>query len=406
MGGTIDPAQLDKILNKFRRSRTNEGTSDTATPVQVVDPLHPNARASMAEYLACNRAKYEMLNRMPLMEFELIEKSDWKDLDPGRRPAFKFRYLDDDNIVQLGSKVFDSLRGNVTSSTIPNLMLLAYNLKDHKGQRCFGKVPSELENPERLTEFDPIHADNSQSYNESTAIGFCYLAASYMSLFTISAEKYMKIQTRIHTKFISFYGFSFPFASFHLPIESMKALKSLPGWNHLLEKYSFYNFIYAGEMTPVGKNLKDFLYVMHTAYTGMHPYKLFCQIMEALNVTNTYLATIMYSEGTKRELNSLAVVFTNLMGNRHKDYKYQMWRFGRIIDPIFLSSLQTKNAKFFIAVCANILNMLSEESNGNILSSQIANVHEYMLEKAQPYAVRILENHLANMTKGKVHVSH
>ncbi|KAL8095394.1 hypothetical protein AgCh_036748 [Apium graveolens] len=235
--------------------------------------------------------------------------------------------------------------GNITAQAICQLMNLAYNLKDSAGEYCFGDFSPELIKEDR--DFDDVYNDTlvtvrplntltltisceEPEYNERVANGFCYLATSYMRLYTKSAADYTRVEDQLRNSFTNFYDYALPFENFHPVPEAVNCIKSQIDHNETLRN-TFYNLVYAGESVENGKQLKEFLYRSHVSYTGM-------------------------------------------------EMKRQMWKYARVFNNRFMNQLQTKNCAVFTATLAHLCHSIIP-ARGNQDFRKITKVAELPLNQ-------------------------
>ena len=332
----------------------------------------------------------------------------WTDLQPGARRCYNLQRIKEvEKLITLGLQVFNSIQGNITAQAICQLMNLAYNLKDSTGEYCFGDVSPELILED--TDFDEVSnaallivrpyntltvmiSHEEPEYKERVANGFCYLATSYMRLYTKSAENYLRIEGPLRNRFKDFYDYALPFENFHPVPEAVNCIKFQIDANQTLRN-TFYNLVYAGESVEYGKQLKEFLYGYHILYTGMHCFPLFLKCVEAMKVTNNQLMNVLRSDYFKAQLNALEVIFNNLYGSSEQPgMERQMWKYARVFNSQFFSQLQTKNCATFTAVLAHLYHSIIPAS-GNEDARNIVRVKELsggQLKIAKEYARRAL----------------
>ncbi|XP_017254919.1 uncharacterized protein LOC108224724 [Daucus carota subsp. sativus] len=332
----------------------------------------------------------------------------WTDLQPGARRCYNLQRIKEvEKLITLGLQVFNSIQGNITAQAICQLMNLAYNLKDSTGEYCFGDISPELILED--TDFDEVSNDTlvivrpcntltvmisreEPEYKERVANGFCYLATSYMRLYTKSAENYTRTEKPLRNRFKDFYDYALPFENFHPVPEAVNRIKFQIDVNQTLRN-TFYNLVYAGESVEYGKQLKEFLYGYHILYTGMHCFPLFLKCVEAMKVTNNQLMNVLRSDYFKAQLNALEVIFNNLYGScEQPGMERQMWKYARVFNSQFFSQLQTKNCATFTAALAHLYHSIIPPS-GNDDARNIVRVKELsggLLEIAKEYARRAL----------------
>ncbi|GJU42268.1 coat protein [Tanacetum coccineum] len=141
----------------------------------------------------------------------------------------------------MGEQAFNSIHGTLTKKAIGMLMILAYNLMDDNVFRLIKKydpvlvdIPSSIpiediqdhklckgQMKSMLTYLDFGDSDVFVETCRQRAIGYCYLAASYLRLFTKSADNYLKADKHLKGKFRDFYKFEFPFDKFHPDMDNL-----------------------------------------------------------------------------------------------------------------------------------------------------------------------------------------
>lgn len=319
---------------------------------------------------------------VPEVFTSVISTADWSDLDPGKRDCYRlYKMKTDQAVAILGDSVFQSIKGKVTAKAICNLMLLAFQLKDNAGNHVFGRISDALigdtrsfkdESEDVLFTADAGSrlrinvAENDPRLAFKIATGYSYLAASYMRLSTKSPENYVNIRDHLEERFSNFYSFPLPIDNFHPDLQVVKAIRTTFDTNQVL-KNTFYNFLYAGENCSYGEQVKEFLYRMHVAHTGMHPYTMFLRCMAAHKVSNKTLRKVLNNPAFEKELAGIATLFNTVHASQDKPgKKLQMWKFARVFDNSFYHDLQTKNCVLFTAVLACIYhNAVPVKKNSN-----------------------------------------
>ncbi|DAZ90642.1 TPA_asm: nucleocapsid protein [Aponogeton virus 1] len=330
---------------------------------------------------------------------------NWIDTQPKHRVVYRLERKEDNELVDIGHEVFTSLCSKITVKAVGNLLLLAYNVKTNAGSQVFGDIPSALYSDDLGEEFDEIPerilknviptSEISTTFSEMSAenirqlaVSYCYLACSYLRLYTKSAENFSKVDKHLKVRFQNFYDFEFPLENFH---PSFDAICSIKAQLELNEKYknTFYNLLYAGEAESAGKSIKDFLYRIHVSFTGLHPFTLFVRAMDELKLTNRYLAAVLFVKKFESEIRAITTIFDLLADETKPGYELQMWKYARIFDNRFLSSLQTKNCQFFTLVLANLLNEVSPNAHSDVLKiAQISSASETHKRMARVFALR------------------
>lgn len=391
---------LSRVIAGMKRKRTTEKAESeqkediprNPSPIGVVPVVNHDIDRRIERFLS--RPVMPVTNRFSNVRIcygRIPSLETWTDLQPGARICYNLRRIEEvEELLTLGSQVFQSIQGNITAQAICQLMNLAYNLKDSAGEYCFGDISPELIKEDR--DFDDVHnatlvtvrplttltltiSGEEPEYNERVANGFCYLATSYMRLYTKSAVDYTRVEDQLRNRFTNFYDYALPLENFHPVPEAVNCIKTHINLNQTLRN-TFYNLVYAGESVGNGKQLKEFLYRSHISYTGMHSYVLFLKCMEAFKVTNNQLINVLRTPYFAAELNALEVIFNNLfLSSEQPEMKRQMWKYARVFDSRFLNQLQTKNCGVFTAVLAHLYHSIIP-ARGNQDARNITKVTE------------------------------
>lgn len=146
-------------------------------------------------------------------------------------------------------------------------MILAYNLIDENGSRLMDEYERELVDLSNIVDANElddykitIGSNKSMEINHNTsdlrkAIGYTYLASSYLRLFTESAENCSRKGNFLKEKFSDFYSFEFPFDEFHPELEIIKTIKRCLEIVPLF-KSTLYVILYASCKNINGESLK------------------------------------------------------------------------------------------------------------------------------------------------------
>ncbi|CAH9068096.1 unnamed protein product [Cuscuta europaea] len=186
------------------------------------------------------------------------------------------------------------------------------------------------------------------------AIFYCYLAASMLRLFTRSLENYIGAWTNSIARFSGFYGFTPPVHD--APIGSDSA-----GYFWIAFCFFFpvnrmrmtqYKILYSTGPNPKCDGLTRFLYEIHLAYTGLHAVGIFAQLcVVSLDVESELMLQVLSTREFSRQIGALSE-FVKMMTNGENGYNRKMWKYGRIFNANFMSTLQTKSCTKFVYILA------------------------------------------------------
>ncbi|WCJ42514.1 hypothetical protein M5689_023318 [Euphorbia peplus] len=349
-----------------------------------------------------------MPNGLPIDEI-----TDWKDLSPGAsRNVLHLTKMDGRELVRIGIEFLSEIKGKLSQRTIGKMFILAYNLTDSRNQAVFDDIHVDLSSPEYRIALEELSDDFSVTITGEPQVkivlpqqlttdqrivqvknALCYLAASYLRLYTKSAENYSRVSVQLKENYIDYFKTPLPLENFHPSLQAINGIKRIFELSKNLRD-TFYNLVYAGEQIDVGNSLKNYLYRTHISFTGLHPLVLFIRCRDVLKVDNVCLLNALALPVFKTERASLARVFETFYTDDAMRSK-KMWKYARIFNHKFLMSLQTKNCQLFTAVLANMV-LLSEaqgaSSNQNVLNIvQIQNLSEMMKQHAKDLARRAVQ---------------
>ncbi|CAA0818220.1 Unknown protein [Striga hermonthica] len=354
--------------------------------------------------------------------------TDWKDKCFRGKEGYEFQHFASVNAIEReGEEVFgDMIHGEIRKSTLIRLMRLAFNLLDASLNPVFGRIDSEILSttipipaaaldriiaprprvrgvPHGITLTRDHHNNPKETRIVQRAIAYCYLAASYIRLYTKPVDNFATIAEQLRSRFPNFYGFPFPFNGYHPDRARIEAMKNHLDHHSELLRNTMYAVLYAGATNPRGKNIKDFLYDSHISYTGLHAFSLFSQCIDLYRIPYDDLIDVLHSPRIEPQLESMAAIFNKLMRKEDEEYAAQMWRYARIFEKNFLSNLQTKKCKFFATVLAYLVHVAAENrTQQNVLSIvQISDLGEMEKHSALLYAKRASELIADKMHGGK-----
>lgn len=249
---------------------------------------------------------------------------------------------------------------------------------------CFGETVPDLQysgiQPDPLPEVRNV---------EQAANYYCYLAASALRLFTKSPENYTRAWDHIKRRFSGFYGYTpevEPPAPSLISIEGLHAAFSSDG----RYKMTLYKILYHAIQNPDHDGLRRFLYEIHLANTGLHAIGIFAQLCVSLNIKSQALLRVLKCREYEKQVDALAHV-AKMMADTSDSYQRKMWRFGRIFNENFMSSLQTKACPKFVYILASMVKQEDPPKCQNILQIvQIASLDGRMKLKCQAVGSRLL----------------
>nr|DAZ90677.1 TPA_asm: nucleocapsid protein [Brassica virus 1_Nap] len=393
----------DEVEEDVEEINNSSDVEEEAVPgpnmnvVEVTD-LESRKRAFLAKPIkqTVDQNYYESKTPMPC-------KREWKDKEPGQMAIVNLRRLTQEEINKLGKEVFEDISSEVSDKTVAGLFMLAFNAKDRDGSNIYSDIPADLIDESKLVEQDimvkkikkkvdgaDIIKVKEEMIDETQTMRdcYCFLAGTYMRLFTKSADNYVNIENRLIERFEHFYMTNFPFEDFHPNLESAKAIKSILELSTIMTN-TFYALLYAGESTEIGKNIKSYLYVTHISFTGLHPLVLFMKCMAAFKLGSGKLAGSIHTNAYEAELREICFFIEKFVDSEDDEMQFKMWRFARIFDDTFFSTLQTRHCKRLTLALSYLLKLVAPDENQNVLKiAQIVHVSHFERVLAETFAQR------------------
>ncbi|DAZ90824.1 TPA_asm: nucleocapsid protein [Silene virus 1] len=359
-------------------------------------------------------ADNEAFAAMDKAQTVLASIHDWTDLQPGARPAYHLKHAnlvtDLTTFYTLALSTFEEFFTNLSAQTVAKLLLLAYNLRTEDGELVFAPIDARLvaTADERDIEdlsgstlqnaftsmpirFAPIAGEGRNDYMLKVVTSLSFMACSIIRVVTRSAANYCAAKNAIHKGMSYFFSYNSYADGYPVTEQMMVAVKTCLT-NNPIVKHTLYTFFHAGENTKVGDNMKDFLYRIHTQYTGFHIYNLFTRGADVYHVSMRKFATYLDTTLFRQTLDMLAELFSKCAANQDAEHKLRMWRFARIFEPKFFVELQTRRCVHFVAVLA-FMNKIQDpevdKRSGDVLQiAQIVDMPRAAKEFACIYAIR------------------
>nr|DAZ90759.1 TPA_asm: nucleocapsid protein [Melilotus virus 1_Off] len=298
--------------------------------------------------------------------------TSWEDDELGQLKTVRVRRISRGiDSLAFAEQTFIDLHTRLTEEIIGKLFYLAYNLRDQVGRYVFSPFDErlcdylsevhleELSKKPILTSIDytPVRTlceDHDEERIEIALNAYCFVAASYFRLFTRDASNYAPAGAKIASTFYSMYKQEFLIENFHPGLPVIEAVKLYMG-SHDLMKNTFYNMLYSGDVNPHGREIKAFLYRTHVKYTGLHCFTLFTRVADAYKLSGNELANHLNIRKFATELSNIKMLINNCSRCEKGETPKIMWKYARIFDTRFFSTLQTKNCKEFVATLGFML---------------------------------------------------
>ncbi|GJS35458.1 coat protein [Tanacetum coccineum] len=356
---------------------------------------------------------YDFWGDKPIYSHPFKSLNDWPDRQIKNLEIIQLKHMNHEQISIMGEQAFNSIHGTLTNKAIGMLMILAYNLMDDNGFRLMKKydpvlvdIPSSIpiediqdhklckgQMKSMLTYLDVGDSDVFVETCRQSAIGYCYLAASYLRLFTKSADNYLKADKHLKGKFRDFYKFKFSFDEFHPDMDVIMAIKKQFELDSRFRN-TLYVILSSGRAEPQGQIIKDFLYEIHLKYTGLHTYALYLRAMQNLDVNCDQLGKAMHVPMFEPQL-SIVSKLLELEHSKESEYSRHMWKFGRLFDKNFMSVLQIKHCATFRLVLAYIVSETSDSNKeGPLKIAGLKDASQGDKDDARPIAARAMRPYL------------
>ncbi|DAZ90714.1 TPA_asm: nucleocapsid protein [Erysimum virus 1] len=388
------------------RARQNEPEQVPTLRVNAPLPAAPNPRVEA--FLQRRLIPLEEIqNNVDYFDlpYKVESEHEFNDLQPGPRKMLNLYELTDEEVITLGTRTLVAFKNQITERDVYALFLLTYNLKNKEGMRLFSDIPIELQNIEDQPELETIPSrriktitdltvfrikDYADEVNDSLILrnAFCFVAATFMRLFTKSAVNFTLISNHVMRTFESLYSADFPFEFHHPRMDAITAIKAYMESSELARN-TLYGILYSAEEEGTGSNIKDYLFRIHLRFTGMHAYVLFCRLMETLKLSSKTLAACLHTSKFTTELRAISDLLEKFLKSEDADKRLQMWKYGRLFNPKFFTVIQTKQCQFFVLILATLLHMVAPEQNAQIfLIASLGQMGEVQKTVARAFATR------------------
>ncbi|UQZ09617.1 49K protein [morning glory varicosavirus] len=418
-----DAAEMLRVFNASRAVRRpaqiepTQYAEEPAQPLMALDTTDPHGvlRARLAalafdpdmEIPEENKGMYRDIPDFSL-NMQQVETSfpDNQYLD---KEGFYMYKTNNSILEEIGSVVMPMFSSGFNTQGAVGLMILAYNLRapeayggrdifsemdpDTAFNDCYGDYASNVQysggTPDPLQEPDDI---------DKTAVYYCYIATSAFRLFTKSPDNYIRAWEHIKRRFAGFYGFN---PEVDIPAPSQTAIEGLHSAFSADSRFKFtlYKILYHASPVPDNDGLRRFLYEIHLQNTGLHSIGIFAQLCQSLNIKSQALLRFLRCEEYAKQVDALAEV-ARMMADTSTAHSKRMWRYGRIFNENFMSSLQTKSCPKFVYILASMVKQEDPAKCQNILQIvQIANLDTAMKMKCKLVGERLLSMIRSKSTK-------
>jgi hypothetical protein len=281
-------------------------------------------------------------------------------------------------VCRLGRVVLPKLGSGLSQSDMGALMLLAFQLRGPGAGNQPRVFPSEIprgmgsQADRNYTNLDTsIYTSDTQIASEGldeseNAKAYSFLAASTLRLFARSHDNYVQAWSQIRGGYRKFYVKPCPVGNIQPGATVLNSLHS--AWN-LTEifKVTLYRILYLSNTEASADGLKEFLYDRYLSHTGMHIISIVCRLCVALGCRTPTLVAAIYAHRFDRQIKDLTTLL-RMLGSSDPTYQRHIWKYARIFDPSFMSSLQTRACPKLVFLLACMLKRLNPETAKDILS--------------------------------------
>ncbi|DAZ90860.1 TPA_asm: nucleocapsid protein [Triticum virus 1] len=334
----------------------------------------------------------------------------WDDLRYGKRGCVVLERddIDMDTLAKYLNALNELFTG-LSEKTIATLFVMVYNLRNFSGNYVFENAEAELVDMDesqvadefsnasfsRESEVSPIMVteDLKTDREISNAINSCcFIATSYLRMLSREASNYQGAGDALKNTYPAFFNRELGIKNFMPKLQTLKMVKNVI-LQHDIFKHTSYVLLYAGEVCNLGVDMKEFLYKNHIQNTGLHAYSLFLRVADAYDVDHATLANHLCSTVFTKQLDSLRDLINECVAKEGTAESTLMWKFARIYDNRFFSTLQTKVNARFVAILAYLLRMgAPTRANEDVLQiSHVRNLSAQDHHYCETYATAISE---------------
>ncbi|DAZ90793.1 TPA_asm: nucleocapsid protein [Ranunculus virus 1] len=399
--------QKEKRSERSKRSKEDKSSKRKESYPGVMRPDKTNVVGSkhiedlrakfFSKKFKLPKVKNKLFDDLPTMSTTGTSTESFDDDCLKDRVAVRLNVMNNNlKIISLGEKMLRSLKGQLTRRRIAQIFNLAYQLKApgiNSSTRVFPVIdPFRGENDIRPSDVDEsvvVGIDDAEAieYKDNysplqKAQMYAFIASSLLRMFTRSPENYSEAWKHINDGFETFYARPTPLKGFTPNKENLKSLHKQFSLDPLF-KMTLYRILYMSSSDSDHLSLKRFLYEIHLAHTGMHIVPIFSRLCISLNCTTKTLLIGINNPEYEVQLKALVSVIRKMADN-DGPCKQQMWKYGRIFDQNFMSSLQTRACPRLVYILAAALKYDHPDGSSNILSiQQLVGINERDKENCQ-----------------------
>ncbi|XP_062159591.1 uncharacterized protein LOC133866943 [Alnus glutinosa] len=370
-----------------KRTGDNTGQEEERSTMEAIGDRIRNLRPTMPTL----PARFGNIPDLPRTEV----KTDFKDDEWFGRAGIRLFEISNEHVCRLGRVVLPKLGSELSESDMGALMLLAFQLRGPGAGNQPRVFPSEI--PRGMgSQADRNYTDlDTSTYTSDTQIAsegldesenakaYSFLAASTLRLFARSHDNYLQAWSQIRGGYRKFYVKPCPVGNIQPRATVLNSLHS--AWNlteNEIFKVTLYRILYLSNTEEASADdLKMFLYDRYLFHTGMHIISIFYRLCVALNCRISTLLKAIYARRFDRQITDLITLLT-MFCSSDPTYQRRMWKYARIFDPNFMSSLRTRTCPKLVFLLACMLKRLNPETAKDILSiKQLEDVSDEYRER-------------------------
>ncbi|DBA36664.1 TPA_asm: N [Hepatica betacytorhabdovirus 1] len=274
------------------------------------------------------------------------------------------------NLQYLGKSIFGSIfntllpaRGSIFPIQLPEIQ----QPEVEEGEQAMGPNADLLFNDEVRVPLLAIEGNELEiERDDLTMIKFgCFQSAYLMRMVTKTMQNVQLSWENMRTRFSNFYTANSP-ANWNPPTDNwLRQFKALISSDRLIIQTWMKCFV-AHEMSKAASDpeagMIRYLATMPFSFAGMHGYKLFFDVKNALKQSNTWLLEEMTCPETVDALQTIHYIICN-----HAQYptvqRTPKYKYARLVGPEYFPKLQTKNSTELVYLLISILQLQKNYTN-------------------------------------------
>ncbi|DAZ90850.1 TPA_asm: nucleocapsid protein [Torreya virus 1] len=312
---------------------------------------------------------------LPSVTTRGAEKVNWVDDNLKKRQGIKLTEMTASEIAAVGENLLTKICTSPTEMSVGMIIKMAWNLTS-SNRRFTRMFPSK--DPTLTTTDVDVNSldDGSTSSNPNTvtlsgseekkASAVTYICASLLRMFTKPPSNYQLALTHILSSYPKFFsGETIPVTGFKPSDQALETISEMMR-NRIIYLNGITGILYSLNDVRDGRAMCKFLFEIHLAHTGLHSWGLFLKNVDKSGMkTGDYLWWIR-SNITLKPVETMKLICEEYIAQPSPDKNRDTWRFARLYDPDYFSSLQTSRCTELTRIQAKLSQHFGVPNSDNV----------------------------------------